>query len=295
MDFEQLRQLETIAREGTMSAAAQTLNISQPALTRSMQRLEQDLGAELFDRTGRRIALNATGDLVLERAVLILHEERRLRDAVAARIHRQRALSVGTVAPAPLIYLTTHLLSQAPDVLLSSRMTDARSVERGVSDGSFDLGISTAPSPLPALRSKPIMVEHLMVALPPGHRCTEATELPVEEFDGETFLLFKGIGRWRDFCARHLPHATFVVQEDRRILNELARSSEALMFATDEPSRPVEASGRVLVPLSDADATLNFYLLMRADATKEMQGLFESMGYWDGARERRAERELTEA
>lgn len=54
MDFDQLRQLDAIDREGTISAAAERLHLSQPALSRSVQRLEAELGQPLFDRSGRR-------------------------------------------------------------------------------------------------------------------------------------------------------------------------------------------------------------------------------------------------
>ena len=56
MELEQLRQLDAIARRGTMSAAARALHLSQPALSRSLARLEAELGQPLFDRLGRRRA-----------------------------------------------------------------------------------------------------------------------------------------------------------------------------------------------------------------------------------------------
>ena len=58
MDLDQLRQLDAIARQGTMSAAARALHLSQPALSRSLARLEVELGQPLFDRPGRRLVLN---------------------------------------------------------------------------------------------------------------------------------------------------------------------------------------------------------------------------------------------
>ena len=51
MELEQMRQLDAIARRGTISAAAEELHLSQPALSRSIRRLERELGQELFDRT----------------------------------------------------------------------------------------------------------------------------------------------------------------------------------------------------------------------------------------------------
>ena len=77
MELEQLRQLDVIARYGTLQAAADRLHISQSALSRSLKRLEDDLGQQLFDRTRNSLQINANGRLALEHAQLILAEERR--------------------------------------------------------------------------------------------------------------------------------------------------------------------------------------------------------------------------
>ena len=59
IDTQQLEQLISIAEEGTLSKAAERLHLSQPAISRSMQRLENDLGVTLFDRQKNKIALNS--------------------------------------------------------------------------------------------------------------------------------------------------------------------------------------------------------------------------------------------
>ena len=62
-----LEQLDAFARHGTLSAAAQALHTSQPSMTRAMQKLEDELGVELFDRVGRNIRLNAYGQIYARR------------------------------------------------------------------------------------------------------------------------------------------------------------------------------------------------------------------------------------
>ena len=67
MELEQLRQLDVIAREGTMTAAACALHLSQPALSRSVQRLEAELATPLFSRAGRGVTLTDAGRAEAER------------------------------------------------------------------------------------------------------------------------------------------------------------------------------------------------------------------------------------
>ena len=94
MELEQMHQLEAIERLGTMSAAAEELHISQPALSRSIQRLEAELGCALFEREGRRAVLNDVGRVAVDWARELLRDERLMREAVAASAQRTHALRV---------------------------------------------------------------------------------------------------------------------------------------------------------------------------------------------------------
>ena len=76
MELEQMRQLDAIARQGTISAAAEELHLSQPALSRSIRRLERELGQELFDRTHNSATLNDAGRLAVDHARNLLRDER---------------------------------------------------------------------------------------------------------------------------------------------------------------------------------------------------------------------------
>ena len=120
MELEQLRQIEAVARAGTMSAAAAELHISQPALSRSIQRLEAEFGSPLFDREGRRVRLNEVGAVAVEWARQLLRDEALLREAVGAAAERAHALRVATVAPAPLWKLTGLAVERFPGETLTS-------------------------------------------------------------------------------------------------------------------------------------------------------------------------------
>ncbi|MBW3067906.1 LysR family transcriptional regulator [Actinomyces sp. 594] len=275
MDFEQLRQLEAIAREGTLSAAARSLHLSQPALSRSLQRLEAELGQPLFDRPGRRLVLNEAGRVALGHADRLLREEQALRTALGDLARRTRALRVGTVAPAPLWRLTSLIVERFPGLVLTSQSLSQEEVEEGVVNGELDLGISLRPHPLPSVRSAWLMVENLSVALPAGHALAGREQVAATDLDGETFLLLADIGFWRERCDRHLPHSQFVVQEDRDVFAQLARSSPLPHFVTDAPALSAPAPGRVVVPIRDAMAHATFYLLLRPGGRSEAEAVFD--------------------
>lgn len=114
MDLAQLKQFEAIARLGTVSAAAEELHLSQPAVSRSIGRLERELGCQLFERTGRHVELSAAGTCTLEYARAMLREERLMQAALGELRHQSSTLLVGTVAPAPLWRLMALSMERFP-------------------------------------------------------------------------------------------------------------------------------------------------------------------------------------
>ena len=282
MEFEQLRQLDAVERTGTMLAAARELCISQPALSRSIQRLERELGQELFTRSGRRAELNEVGHVAVDWARQILRDERLMLDAVDAAGRRTRTLRVGTVAPAPLWHLTSLMVERFPQETLTSSTVAQADVTRGVLDGAFDLGIGMEEPHAPGLVALGLMRERLSVTFPPNHPLAAREHVTWDDLDGQTFLIFADIGFWRGLVERALPHATFIEQRDREVFSQLARSTPHCTFITDAPHNRGALSGRAVVPITEKDACATFYLMMRADAPERARQLFAWAAHVEG-------------
>ena len=85
-ELSQLQQLIAVAEEGTLSAAAEKLHISQPALSRSMQKLEEHFDAPLFSRTKNRMTLNDTGICAVQGARRVVEAAQSFDDSVHEKI-----------------------------------------------------------------------------------------------------------------------------------------------------------------------------------------------------------------
>lgn len=266
VELEQMRQLDAIERLGTMSAAAEELHISQPALSRSIQRLEAELGCALFERAGRRVALNDCGRAAVEGARAILRDERVLRANVAAIAERARALHVSTVAPAPLWRLTALAMERFPRETLTYETVEEREALRQVVAGASDFAITCADPRRPGLTSCELMRDNLAVTLPPNHPLAARREVSFADLAGETFLIMTNIGFWRGVVDRGIPGATFIEQADRMVFSQLAHATPHCTFVTDAPFQRDAMSGRTVVPITDAGAHAVFYLTMRGDA-----------------------------
>ena len=274
MELEQLRQLDEIARCGTLQAAAERLHLSQSALSRSLKRLEEDLGQSLFDRTRNSMQINANGRLALEHARLILAEERRLRDDFAALAKRERTIRVASVAPAPTWRLSSLVLEQYPTTIVEPDIASEQEVESRLINGTCDLAITARQPKLPTICSRSFMHEELYANVPAGHVLHDRESLTFAELDGLTFLVYGGIGFWHDIHTRMLPFAQFVSQPDRTIFLQQVRTSNLLTFTTNAPENTSRHESRRAIPITDPEAHVTFYLCMRDDAPERVKALF---------------------
>lgn len=278
MEFEQLRQLDAIARTGTFSAAAAELHTSQPSVSRSIRALERELGCELFDRTRNHVALNEAGRLAVEHARAILAEERRMRDAFDELTRTNRTISVVSVAPAPVWRLTARVTERFPGTILTTENIDSeQEVERRLFDRSADLVITRRPVGLPNVTCAPFMVENLFVYAPNGSPVARQPSVRLADLDGQAFLMNADVGFWGDVVRDALPNSRIIVQRDATVLAQLIRTTDVLGFVTDVavPGRTDE--GRVRVPIQDADAHATFYAVAMVDAPQPVRDILDAV------------------
>ena len=112
MEMHQLRYVVAVARTGNFSRAAEQCHVAQPSLSQQIQKLEDELGERLFDRTKRVAKLTSHGETFLRRALRILDEaEAATRDASDAKDLLRGTLTIGvlpTIAP----YLLPEVLTE---------------------------------------------------------------------------------------------------------------------------------------------------------------------------------------
>ncbi len=276
MELEQLRQLEAVARCGTISAAAKALRTTQPSLSRSMKKLEADLGQELFSRTRNRAVLNDAGRLAVEHAGRVLAEERRMREAFDELAKRQRTVRVASVAPAPNWRLGSIVVERFSGVVLEPDLVGDAEAEHQLANRACDLAITRRPIQLPTVACVPFMTEDLYFSAPNGHRLAKRGTVSFDDLNGETFLVFEQIGFWMEVCRRFLPDSQIIVQKDRMVFMQLINSTELCYFTTLVPENDADHTARAVVPIADAEAHATFFLCKRADAPDRTNAIFQA-------------------
>jgi len=275
MNFYQLKEIDTIARKGTISAASKILHTSQPALSRSVQRLEAELGQQLFERTRNHLELNDSGKIVVEYARMMLREERMMREELDTLANRQRTLLVGTVAPTPVWRFTALTVERYPNTIIQLiTLDDDEALER-LLNRSVDIAVTLDDPQLPSVRSVPFMTEELLFALPSEHRLARQKELPFSQVDGEPVLIDSTAGFWVDHVRGNMPHSQIIEQSDRQVLGKLIKSSNLITFTSDVTMSWLTDTNRISIPIDDPSTKVTYYLSILENAPQRTADLFD--------------------
>lgn len=273
----QLEQLLAFAECGTLSGAAEHLHISQPALSRSMQRLEAELQVPLFDRQKNRIELNENGRMAVDYARKIVEQSRDMVGRVQAFDRSQRTILIGSCAPAPLWEIPPLLSDLYPDRTISSEIRENRVLLQGLRDGVYQLIILPYPLEEPGIACVKYGEEHLFFSLPPAHPLSGSKALYMKDLNGETMLLRNRLGFWRDVTDQKMPDTRFLEQEDVAF-EELVKSSALPSFATDVAlRREGNPANRVNIPILDDEANVTYYCLYKPYGRNDLSAFLKTL------------------
>lgn len=191
MELSQLEAFLAVIREGSFSAAAKALYRTQPAISQTIKRLEDEVGRPLFDRASRRGLLTDAG------RVLAVHAERLInfRQQALAALDDVRQLRSGRLTLAaneltclyllPLLHEYRRLY---PDVNITVQRALASRIPGQVMDYGADLGVVTFRPDLDMLTSIVVYRDELAFVVPPSHPFARRSKVSIAELAGESFV-----------------------------------------------------------------------------------------------------------
>lgn len=272
------RELAVFEECGTLSKAAEKLFISQPALSRSMNRLEEELGVQIFIRSKNKITLNDNGKLAAGYAREIIRYEENAINAIQSFDRRNHTIAIGSCAPIPLSELTEAVSTLYRDFTISSKIDEVELLLNNLKSGIYDICIFNQEIKDEELISFKTCSEKLYLSLAKSHPLAKKDGIYLSELNNQDVLLYSEIGFWYDLVKDKAPNANFLIQHDNNTFNTLLNTTSFPSFATNKSIRIYgrnQNNYKVLIPILDKEATANYYSVILKENQKKFKHLFE--------------------
>jgi LysR family transcriptional regulator, carnitine catabolism transcriptional activator len=266
----QLRALHAVAQKGGFRAAAEALALTQPAVSAAVGELEQLLGARLFDRGTRGVALTAAGAAVLDHAQGILNAF----DQGIAATHRtlagqRRRVRLATLPSAMHLVAARVARWQKGTTPVDVELRDLVHEElvAALVAGEIDIGLATELDLPPGLLAAPVQMDPLVAVLPAAHPLAARDSLRWRELRGQPLALFAR-GSTYELALLALRQAAVAVEGAHRLqysepLYSLARSGLAIGIISRLYTETALLRGLKVVPLRDPLVQRQIVLLAR--------------------------------
>lgn len=253
MDLDLTRSLLAVADAGSISEAAQVIGLSQPALSRRIQQLEEELGARLVERSGRGVVLTAMGRLAVREGQHLVDRYERLRTSIAEHVRLEAGtVRIGGGATAVAYLLPSAILrfqKSHPSVRFQLQEAGSREVERAVVEERLELGVVTLPVSGAEVEVMPLLRDRIVLVAGSGHPLKERKRVPLAALAGQSLVGFEAGSAIRqsiDLALREAGVEMNVVMELRSIaaILQMVETTGSLAFVSQ-----LGAGGASVVPL----------------------------------------------
>lgn len=246
MEWNQMQQFLMVAQEESMSKAAERLHISQPSLSQTIKRMEEELGYPLFERTGKRIRLNESGytwSRAIQRMYEIYEYTRLEQEELNGSVHSEVSIYIGC-ASMHLPALLQHLRNRNPGIHYQIHQWN-------VSEGNREKHIqllaeaeahrSSEVIKLPADQTENshiLLEENVLLAVPAGHNLLQKAEITLEDLDREEFICLNESWAFSRLISKELERLHFVPRvtmwvDNPNLMRELLRKHMGIAFVPE--------------------------------------------------------------
>ncbi|EFM08786.1 transcriptional regulator, LysR family [Paenibacillus curdlanolyticus YK9] len=192
MEINQLEYFLTVANLQHVTRAAESLSITQPALSHSLAKLEEELGVPLFERTGRTVQLNRYGRLFASRVTDALREIRVAKEELAELTAPESgivSLAFGTILGTqfvPELIQKFHVIY--PNIRFELYQGSCSHTLQALENGQCDLSITSPRSGKPGIAWETLVTADLYVVVPASHRYAQLESITLEQLADEPFI-----------------------------------------------------------------------------------------------------------
>ena len=271
IDF--LEYLVEYAKTENLTKASNSLHISQSALTRAMQKVEDYVGVPIFERSKNKLTLTETGLELVKNAKIVIETEKAMKERTVAFYNSITNISVGTIAPGPMIKYGNLLFSVFPGKTIFSKIDSKENLLEKLKDGTYDFIFTTEQIDSDEIASKYVFTEKLYITIPKTHFLSKLTQgVHFKEIDGQSFLVADNLGLWDEIVAKNLPKSKLFPQSMEN-LYEIINAPTIPNFSTNITLPLRSELDRVSLPILDEEASVTFYLAYKKQNKLKLKNL----------------------
>lgn len=274
MDLDQLHTFLEIVRLKSFSKAAETCYRTQPAISAQVRQLEQELGAQLFDRFGSRISLTTAGKIFAEYAAQILDLRRQAQDSINELERTPKGELVIVANEATWVYILPRVFSdyraRFPEVQLMVERSYTSKIVGAILENMADFGITQMPVQERKLQVVSIHTDEIRVIVPAGHELATAASATAEDIVRFPLILPKygatraRLNEWMDAVEDRMHIAMEL--DSTEMLKRFVVTGMGIGFVAETHCREEAAAGLLhAIPLAPEPMVRKLALVYRKD------------------------------
>jgi DNA-binding transcriptional LysR family regulator len=275
MNLNQLKIFYTAAKKGNLSVAAQELYISQPAVTKAIQRLQEFYDIKFIDHIGKKLTLTDAGEVLYEIAEKIFELESRAEESIRDFQQRKRGhiriLSSESFGDYYLPHIIIPFSKAYPLVRISMNILPTEQVVEHTATLNNDLGFISYPVEHPKLKLEEVLQDQLVIITRPDHRLTRKQTLSPRDLKGELLIVHETGSAPRKAIEEYIRKNDLSVNIHLEISSNLAIKravEDGLGIALISRRVAIEEirTGRLAaIPLSDQTMIRKYYMVHHRD------------------------------
>lgn len=245
----------------TLSAAAEKLYVSQPALSAAMKRLEKELAVPLFERSKNKLVLNEVGLEAVRLAENHINSEKAMVRQLQEMSRRLNAITVASYVSGLRKTLADRLSNMFPERAIISEHLSSELLPRGLLDGRFDYVITEHQIDEPGVVCVPYITDRLMIRLPKDDVLASISPITLNDLKNSKLLVWTQSGFWASFIRKKFESRNLVFVNDEQEYYDLLQAFDMRSFTLESSIATAGQQERYCcVPLAEEEMQVSFYL-----------------------------------
>ncbi|SDI32634.1 LysR family transcriptional regulator [Alteribacillus bidgolensis] len=275
MDIKQLHLFLEVYKEMSISKASQKLHISQPALSKSLLQLEQELGLRLFDRSTRHLHITKEGEIMLSHAQKVIRDmEDMKQEAEDIKLRKKGSFKFGlppvigsNIFPDIIASFKTY----NPEIEMEIVEEGAKIMEASLLEGKIDVGVGILPVDHELFEIRPIVKKDLLLVVSTDHPLADRKRVELKELANEHFLMFqKGFSlydRVRQGCIE-AGFEPFIVHESTQwdFLVEMTKKNLGITLLPEMLCQKIDLYGASTLEVTNPTISWNLAIIWRKNS-----------------------------